>query len=45
MIYTIMPDETSNVSNKEQLMLCIRWLDDNLAVHKDFVGMDPLKDT
>ena len=26
-------------------MLCIRWVDDDLVVHEDFIGMHPLKDT
>ena len=45
LIYTIMADETADVSNKEQLVLCIRWVDDDLVVHEDFIGMHPLKDT
>ena len=45
LIYTIMADETADVSNKEHLVLCIRWVDDDLVAHKDFIGMHPLKDT
>lgn len=40
-----MADEMADVSNKEQLVVCIRWVDDDLAVHKDSVGLHPLKDT
>ena len=45
LIYTIMADETADVSNKEHLVLCIRWVDDDLVAHKDFICMHPLKDT
>ena len=40
-----MADETADVSNKEQLVICIRWVDDDLDIHEDFIGMHPLKDT
>lgn len=33
--YSIMGDKTSDISNKEQLILCIRWVDNNLQVHED----------
>ena len=26
-MYTIMADETADVSNKEQVVVCIRWVD------------------
>ena len=45
LIYTIMADETADVSNHEQLVICIRWVDDDLVIHEDFIGMHPLKDT
>ena len=45
LIYTIMADETADISNKEQLVICIRWVDDDLVIHEDFIGMHPLKDT
>ncbi len=45
MIYTIMADESADVSNKEQLVFCIRWVDDELIVHKDFIGMHPMQGT
>ena len=37
--YTIMVDETADVSNKEQVVVCIRWVDDNFEVHEDFIGL------
>ena len=43
--YTIMADETADVSNKEQLVICIRWVDKSFVVHEDFIGMYPLPRT
>lgn len=40
-----MADETADVSNKEQVVVCIRWVDDNLQVHKDFIGLYPVDRT
>ena len=42
--YTIMADETA-VSNTEQLVICIRWVDENLIAHEDFIGMHPIERT
>ena len=44
-IYVILADETANVSNKEQLVFCIRWVDNNLCVNEDMIGMYPIKET
>ena len=44
-IYTLMADEIADVSNKEQLVICIRWVNEELAVHEEFVGMHPLQGT
>ena len=43
--YTVMADETADVSNKEQLVICIRWVDDDLTAHEDFIGMLPIERT
>ena len=37
--YTIMADETTDSSNKEQFVVCFRWVDDELEVHEDFIGL------
>ena len=37
--FTIMVDETTDCSNKEQVVLAFRWVDENLAAHEDFVGL------
>ena len=45
MFITIMADETADISNKEQLVICIRWVDDRFVIHEDFIGMYPLERT
>ncbi|XP_065893694.1 zinc finger MYM-type protein 1-like, partial [Dysidea avara] len=37
--YSLMADETTDVGNKEQLVVVYRWIDDEFAVHEDFVGL------
>ena len=37
--FSIMIDETTDISNKEQVVLCIRWLDTKLESHEDFIGL------
>ena len=34
-----MLDETTDCSNKEQVVLVFRWVDENLTAHEDFVGL------
>ena len=43
--FTIIADETVDVSNKKQLVICIRWIDDCFVIHKDFIGMHLLERT
>ena len=43
--YTIMVDETTNMSNTEQLVFCIRYVDSNLEVHEEFIGLYSLEST
>ena len=43
--FTIMADETAYVSKNEQLVICIRWVDDCFVIHEDFIGMHPLERT
>ena len=40
-----MTDESADISNQEQLVVCIRWVDDDLTAHEEFIGLHPLKDT
>lgn len=37
--YSIMADECTDSSNKEQFTLCIRWVDKSLVDHEDFIGL------
>lgn len=41
--YAILADETRDASGTEQLSVCIRWVDQNLLVHEDLLGMYSLK--
>ena len=34
-----MADECTNSSNQEQFTLCIRWVDEPLTDHEDFIGL------
>ncbi len=34
-----MADETTDISNKEQVILCHRWVDAELATHEQFIGL------
>ena len=36
---TIMVDETTDVSNREQVVMCIRWIDSSLVPHEEFIGL------
>ena len=43
--FAIIADEYTDVSNKEQLTICIRWIDKSLEVHEDFLGFLNIPDT
>ena len=36
---TIMADEVTNSSNKEQFVVCLRWVDHDLITHEELVGL------
>jgi hypothetical protein len=36
--YSIIADEYTDISNKEQLTICLRWVDMKLEAHEDFLG-------
>ena len=42
--YAIMADETRDISNHEQLVLCIRSVSEDYVVHEDMIGMYRLED-
>lgn len=35
--YTIMADETADASNTEQLVICLRWVDNDFIVSEEFL--------
>ncbi len=37
--YSIMADECTDVANNEQFTICIRWVDEKLEDHEDFIGL------
>ena len=37
--FTLMCDECKDISNKEQLTICFRWVDQNLNDHENFIGL------
>ena len=43
--FTIIADETADVSNKEQVVLAFRGLATVFLIHEDFIGMHPLERT
>ena len=36
--FSLICDEYTDVSNKEQLTLCLRWVHSDLEAHEDFIG-------
>ena len=40
-----MADETTDIINKDQFLICIRWVDNDLNVKEDFVGLHELSVT
>ena len=43
--YSILADETSDISNVEQLAFCIRSVDKNLKIREDFIGVHECDET
>ena len=39
--YNILVDEGTEVSNTQQLVVCIRWVTKDLEVEEDFIGLVP----
>ena len=37
--FTIMADECTDKSNKEQFTICMRWVGEDLQDHEDFIGL------
>ena len=41
---SIICDEYTDIGNKEQLTICIRWVDKELGAHEDFFGFNNIPD-
>ena len=41
----IMADETTDAANKEQVVVCLRWVDNALEAHEDFIGLYKVEST
>ena len=37
--YSIMTDASTGVSNIEQLVICLRWLDKEMTVCEEYIGL------
>jgi len=37
--FVLESDEVTDVSNKEQTIVCLRWVDSYLEPHEDFIGL------
>ena len=44
-LYAIMVDETTVLSNTEQMVLCIRYVNNDLKVHKEVIRLHSLEST
>ncbi|XP_048583324.1 zinc finger MYM-type protein 1-like [Nematostella vectensis] len=42
--YSLLADECTDVANKEQLTVCLRWIDENLNPNEDFIGFYHIPD-
>ena len=43
--YSIMADESTDASNIEQLVVCIHWVDKEMTVCKEYIGLVPVAQT
>ena len=43
--FTIMVDVTTDKSNTEQMVVCLRYVDDSMEVHEEFIGLHSLEST
>lgn len=43
--FSLMADETRDVSNREQLVICLRWVSDDYDIAEDMVGLVQLDNT
>ena len=43
--FTLMADETPDLQNKEQCVICLRWVDNEFEVHEDLIGLYNIEST
>ena len=43
--HSIMIDETTDASNKEHAVFCVRWVDENIFSYEDFFGLYEMQKT
>uniref|UniRef100_H3AM22 DUF4371 domain-containing protein n=1 Tax=Latimeria chalumnae TaxID=7897 RepID=H3AM22_LATCH len=43
--FSVMVHESTDISNTEQLVFCVRYVDDDLNTHEEFIGMHNLEST
>ena len=41
-MFSLMANETADIANTEQLVICLRWVDKNLENHEKSIGLHPL---
>ena len=44
-LYSIMCDETTDVKSVSEFVLCLRWVDDGLEAHDEFIGLKNMPNT
>ena len=42
---TIIVDETTDISHKEQIVVCFQWVDNHLVAHEEFIGLSQIEST
>ena len=43
--FSLLADETRDISNREQLVMCIRWVSESYKINEDLVGLIQVNDT
>ena len=43
--FSLLADETRDISNREQLVLCVRWVSDHYEIFEDQIGLIQLENT
>ena len=43
--FTVMADETTDLSNIEQAVVCLRWVSEKFEVEEEFVGLYEVEST